>query len=238
LNVLQPAAPCRNLPVTSTLGLTNATARCAAFRSGVSRRDTAAVSTSKRALCCFCVSAKWPTSTGHRQRLACPICRLDPSRSRSCRLCGRGAVGASRRAGRPRYARLGFSGLSRQGRVSGAPTGDLPRQDADSGQGRNDSGRISFDEVSKRVRTFVLRPVELEPCARQLCSRLRCTWKRGFSLAATAGARRPVMPNMSVNRTRYGKIPSLRGALCLSCTSRPARLASARRLPLRLAALI
>ena len=40
-------------------------------------------------------------------------------------------------------------------------------------------------------------------------------------------------PNMSVNRTRYGKAPWPRGAHCLSCSSRPRRLASARRLPLR-----
>ena len=42
-----------------------------------------------------------------------------------------------------------------------------------------------------------------------------------------------VQPNMSVNRTRYGKAPRPRGGFGPSSASRPGRLASARRLPLR-----
>ncbi len=41
------------------------------------------------------------------------------------------------------------------------------------------------------------------------------------------------VPSYSFNRTRYGKAPWPRCARCLSCASRPGRLASARRLPLR-----
>ena len=41
------------------------------------------------------------------------------------------------------------------------------------------------------------------------------------------------LPNMPVNRTRYGKAPWPRSARCPCCASRPGRLASARRLPLR-----
>jgi len=38
-----------------------------------------------------------------------------------------------------------------------------------------------------------------------------------------------VLPNMSVNRTRYGKAPWPRSAHCPCCAARPGRLASARR---------
>ncbi len=41
------------------------------------------------------------------------------------------------------------------------------------------------------------------------------------------------LPNWSVNRTRYGKSPWPRGVACLSSTSRPGRLAFARRLAQR-----
>ena len=53
-----------------------------------------------------------------------------------------------------------------------------------------------------------------------------------FGFKALAGQMQ-VQPNMSVNRTRYGKAPRPRGGFGPSSASRPGRLASARRLPLR-----
>jgi hypothetical protein len=52
----------------------------------------------------------------------------------------------------------------------------------------------------------------------------RCTNHRGRV------HHREALPNRSLNRTRYGKAPRPRGVHCLSCTSRPGHLASARRL--------
>ena len=56
------------------------------------------------------------------------------------------------------------------------------------------------------------------------------------SLSSTSSSpcqRRRALPNMSVNRTRYGMAPWPRCARCPCCASRPGRHASARRLPLR-----
>jgi len=75
-----------------------------------------------------------------------------------------------------------------------------------------------------------------KPCAGSLTSRI--TLARAFGqcrevlLWPSSTCRKP-RPNMSVNRRRYGKAPWPRGVQCISCASRPGRLASTPRLPLR-----
>ena len=90
------------------------------------------------------------------------------------------------------------------------------------------TGRLYAPAASQSHTARLPAPPCSHPAAHPCCA--------AGSLSSTSNSpcqRRRALPNMSVNRTRYGKAPWPRAARCLSCASRPGRLASARRLPLR-----
>jgi hypothetical protein len=90
------------------------------------------------------------------------------------------------------------------------------------------TGRLYATAASQSHTARLPAPPCSHPAAHPCCA--------AGSLSSTSNSpcqRRRALPNMSVNRTRYGKAPWPRAARCLSCASRPGRLASARRLPLR-----